>query len=129
MVQVGRFTLAPFRQLIEGEQPVAIGLKSLRLLSVLAEARGALVTKDELMEAVWPNLIVEENALQAHIVSLRRGTGPGPGPRSPPPGPGVRLHPPSPPPNRARAGRPQPTPPPAPHASVPARGLSARRHC
>jgi DNA-binding winged helix-turn-helix (wHTH) protein len=73
---VGRFTLIPFRQLIEGGQPVSIGLKSLKLLSVLAQAHGDLVTKDELMDAVWPNLTVEENALQVHIVSLRRVLGP-----------------------------------------------------
>ena len=75
-IPVGRFMLTPFRQLTEGGRPVAIGLKSLQLLSVLAQARGALVTKEELMDAVWPNLIVEENALQTHIVSLRRVLGP-----------------------------------------------------
>jgi TolB-like protein len=39
---------------------------------VLAEAEGALVTKDELMTAVWPNIIVEENAIQAHVSDLRK---------------------------------------------------------
>jgi DNA-binding winged helix-turn-helix (wHTH) protein len=73
---IGRFTLTPFRQLTDDQLPVVIGLKPLKLLSVLAEAHGAVVTKDELMRAVWPNQIVEENALQAHIVSLRRVLGP-----------------------------------------------------
>jgi len=43
---------------------------------MLAQARGEIVTKDELLEAVWPGTIVEENALQAQIVSLRKALGP-----------------------------------------------------
>jgi DNA-binding winged helix-turn-helix (wHTH) protein len=70
--QVGRFVLQPFRQLLDGECPVSIRRKALQLLSVLAGARGALVTKDELMAAVWPNAVVEDNALQVHIASLRK---------------------------------------------------------
>lgn len=70
--KLGRFTLQPHRQLLEAGVPVAISRKPLDLLSVLAEAEGALVTKDELMATVWPNTIVEENALQAHIAALRK---------------------------------------------------------
>jgi len=72
---IGRFTLQPFRQLLDGAAPVAIGRKALDLLSVLAKAEGALVTKDELMAAVWPKAIVEDNALQVHIVALRKVLG------------------------------------------------------
>ncbi len=70
--RVGRFTLQPFRQLLDGGTPVLIGRKPLELLSVLAKAEGALVTKDELMAAIWPNAIVEENALQVHAGVLRK---------------------------------------------------------
>jgi DNA-binding winged helix-turn-helix (wHTH) protein/TolB-like protein/tetratricopeptide (TPR) repeat protein len=70
--RVGRFTLQPFRQLLDGGTPVLIGRKPLELLSVLAKAEGALVTKDELMAAVWPNAIVEDNALQVHVGALRK---------------------------------------------------------
>jgi DNA-binding winged helix-turn-helix (wHTH) protein/TolB-like protein len=73
--RVGRFTLKPFRQLLEDGQPVAIGRKPLELLSVLAKADGALVTKDELMAAVWPKTIVEDNAIQVHIAALRKVLG------------------------------------------------------
>lgn len=73
--KVGRFTLLPFRQLVENGVPVSLGRKALDLLSVLAKANGALVTKDELMEAVWPNAIVEENAIQVHIAALRKVLG------------------------------------------------------
>ena len=73
--RIGRFTLRPHRQLMDGDTPVTIGRKPLELLSVLAQAGGALVTKDELMTRVWPNVIVEENAIQAHIASLRKTLG------------------------------------------------------
>ena len=69
---MGRFTLQPFRQLLDGGVPVPIGRKALELLSVLAKAEGALVTKDELMAAVWPKAVVEDNALQVHIGTLRK---------------------------------------------------------
>ncbi len=73
--RVGRFTLRPHRQLLDDGVPVAIGRKALDLLSVLAEAEGALVTKDELMAAVWPNAIVEDNAIQVHVAALRKTLG------------------------------------------------------
>ncbi len=72
---IGRFTLDPYRQLLKDCAPITLGRKALYILSVLAEARGALVTKGELMEAVWPGLTVEENAIQVHIVSLRKALG------------------------------------------------------
>jgi DNA-binding winged helix-turn-helix (wHTH) protein/TolB-like protein len=73
--RVGRFTLIPFRQLLANGAPVAIGGKALELLSVLAQARGALVTKSELMAAVWPKATVEDNAIQVHIAALRKVLG------------------------------------------------------
>jgi DNA-binding winged helix-turn-helix (wHTH) protein/TolB-like protein len=70
--KVGRFKLQPFRQLSDSGRPVPVKPKALAILSVLAEADGALVTKDELMAAVWPNITVEDNAIQAHVASLRK---------------------------------------------------------
>lgn len=71
-VQLGALTLEPRRQLLAGGRPLPIGRKALDILSVLAEADGALVTKEELMAAVWPGLIVEENAIQVHVAALRK---------------------------------------------------------
>jgi len=42
---------------------------------VLIAARGELVTKDELLQKVWPNVIVEENTLQSQIHALRKALG------------------------------------------------------
>ena len=70
--RVGRFTLHPFRQLLDQGQPIPVKPKALAILSVLAQADGGLVTKDELMAAVWPQVIVEDNAIQTHVASLRK---------------------------------------------------------
>ncbi len=73
--RIGSLELLPRRQLLSNGDPIAIGRKALDLLSVLAEAKGALVTKDELMEAVWPGLIIEENGIQVHVAALRKAMG------------------------------------------------------
>jgi TolB-like protein len=70
--RLGRFTLEPRRQLLDSGRAVALGGKALDLLSTLAEAAGDLVTKDQLMAAVWPGIVVEENAIQVHISAARK---------------------------------------------------------
>jgi TolB-like protein len=74
--RIGHLVLRPGRQLLDSGRRVPLGSKALALLSVLAEARGGLVTKDELMDAVWGGLIVEENAIQVHVTALRKALGP-----------------------------------------------------
>lgn len=73
--RLGRLALEPRRQLLDSGRPLPLGGKALDLLSALAEAGGGLVTKDELMAAVWPGLVVEENAIQVHISSVRKALG------------------------------------------------------
>jgi TolB-like protein len=75
VIALGRFSLVPFRQLLDGDAPVLLGRKPLALLSVLAEAGGALITKSELIERVWSGAIVEENSIQAQIAAVRRALG------------------------------------------------------
>lgn len=75
LYRIGHLTLQPHRQLMAGETPITLGRKALELLTVLAEAEGDLVTKDELMAAVWPNVTIEENAVQVHIAALRKALG------------------------------------------------------
>lgn len=76
-VSIGPLTLLPGRELLgEDGIPIAIGGRAFQILEVLAARGGDLVLKDELLDAVWPGLIVEENALQAQISALRRALGP-----------------------------------------------------
>jgi DNA-binding winged helix-turn-helix (wHTH) protein/tetratricopeptide (TPR) repeat protein len=71
----GRFRLQAGRQLFLDGQPVALGAKPLNILTALVAADGNLVTKDELIERVWPGMVVEENAVQAHISAIRKALG------------------------------------------------------
>ncbi len=59
--------------------PVALTPKALDTLLYLIEHRGKVVTKEALLEAVWPDSQVEENNLNQNISALRRALG---GPRS-----------------------------------------------
>ena len=53
-------------------EPVALGSRALGVLALLAERQGQLVTKDEIMAAVWPGTAVEEGNLTVQISALRR---------------------------------------------------------
>jgi len=44
----------------------------MHILIVLLERPGELVTRQELMARVWPNLFVEPSNLSVHISALRR---------------------------------------------------------
>lgn len=52
--------------------PIAVGDKALRVLAALLDARGRLVTKDELFDAAWPGITVTESTLTTVVKELRR---------------------------------------------------------
>ncbi len=52
--------------------PVRLGSRALAVLGVLVESAGDLVSKDEIMRAVWPGMTVEDANLTMQISSLRR---------------------------------------------------------
>src|SRR5262245_12796631 len=58
----------------EGE-PVQLTSKSFDTLLVLVGHRGEIVTKDDLIKALWPDTIVEENNLTQQISMLRKALG------------------------------------------------------
>jgi predicted ATPase/DNA-binding winged helix-turn-helix (wHTH) protein len=69
----GRFELQPNKgRLLASGAPVDVGSRGFDLLVTLVERDGHLVTKDELLERVWPKAIVEENTLQAQVSALRK---------------------------------------------------------
>ncbi len=68
-----RFELRPAqRQLLLAGEPAALGARAFDLLMVLAERRDRIVPKNELLDLVWPGLVVEENNLQVQISGLRK---------------------------------------------------------
>src|SRR5882762_6523788 len=75
-VAFGRFLVLPHRrELLADGQPVKLGGRAFDVLLALIEARGTVITKDALMTRVWPDRIVEENALQSQISALRMALG------------------------------------------------------
>src|SRR3974377_511530 len=56
--------------------PVPIGGRAFEIIEVLAQSGGELVTKDELMNRIWPGAVVMENTLQVHAGAARRALGP-----------------------------------------------------
>lgn len=63
------------RLLLRGEEPVQLPAKALDTLLLLIQRRGKVVTKDELMKAVWPDAFVEESNLSQSIHVLRKTLG------------------------------------------------------
>src|SRR5215813_10288896 len=53
-------------------QPVRIHRRALVILCALAEAKGEVVGKDELMARLWPGRIVEEGNIHVHVSALRK---------------------------------------------------------
>ena len=80
VISFGPFRLlAPQRLLLEGDQPVRLGSRALDILAVLAENAGRVVSKEELIARVWPNVFVEESNLKIQVSALRRALGDGQG--------------------------------------------------
>ena len=74
------FQLDPVkRTLIRGGETLPLTSKRIDILLVLIRNRGRVVTKDELMQLVWPDTTVEENNLTHNISALRKALGEKPG--------------------------------------------------
>ena len=72
-VSFGPFCLLPTQFLLrEGDKPVPLGSRALEILIALLERRGELVSKQDLMARVWPNVFVEPANLTVHMSALRR---------------------------------------------------------
>ncbi|SKD02357.1 Predicted ATPase [Burkholderia sp. CF099] len=73
MIQIGTL-LVNFeqREIRQHGRSVRIGARAFDILEVLYRADGGIVSKDAIMDAVWPGSIVEENRLQVHIAALRK---------------------------------------------------------
>ena len=72
-ISFGRFRLSlSRRELRRDEAPVRLHRRALGILCVLAEAQGEIVSKDELMDRLWPGRVVEEGNLYVHVAALRK---------------------------------------------------------
>ena len=66
----------PQRCVLVSGTPAKLGARAFDILIALVERRERVVSKRELMDLVWPKLVVEENNLLVHMVALRKLLGP-----------------------------------------------------
>jgi DNA-binding winged helix-turn-helix (wHTH) protein len=72
-IAFGPYRLLPAQfLLLDGNRPVPLGSRALEILGVLLERPSELVSKEELMARVWPDVHVEPANLTVHISALRR---------------------------------------------------------
>ena len=64
------------RQVLLNGKPAKLGARAFDVLLALIERHDRVVSKNELLDVVWPGLVVEENNLQVHIWVLRKLLGP-----------------------------------------------------
>ena len=73
----GRFEVRPLqRQLLVDGTEAKLGARAFDVLLTLIERSERLVSKHELLDAVWPGLVVEENNLVVQVSTLRKLLGP-----------------------------------------------------
>lgn len=76
-----RFALGPWQVNVSLDEVEGEGLahklepRAMRLLVVLAQARGDVVLADDLLNAVWPGLIVTPSSLYDAVAQLRKVLG------------------------------------------------------
>lgn len=72
----GRFELRPAqRRLLADGVAAALGARAFDVLVALVERRTEVLTKDDLLERVWPGLVVEEANVQVQVSALRKVIG------------------------------------------------------
>ena len=83
MAAGGRYEFGNYRLdarahlLFRNGQRVVLTPKAVDLLIALVQAQGEPVGKQELLQSVWPDAVVEEGSLTSHISLLRRVLGEG----------------------------------------------------
>jgi len=74
----GPFRLTVTEKLLtKGDEPVLVGGRALDILITLVERAGQIVSRRELLDRVWPDVLVEEANLPVHVASLRKALGDG----------------------------------------------------
>src|ERR1700728_1794288 len=80
LYEFGEFRLdAARRVLTRLDEPLRLNSKAFETLLVLVRNRSRVVSKDELMQVLWPDTFVEEVNLAQNISALRKALGESPG--------------------------------------------------
>lgn len=65
------------RRLLGPSGPLDLSARAYDILALLLSRPDAVVAKAEILDAVWPGLVVEDNTLQVHMSALRKALGEG----------------------------------------------------
>src|SRR5688572_17948934 len=72
-IQVGEWTVDPLaRTLSHGRSSRRVSPKAMHVLQALIDSAGAVVGRDQLLEAGWPTVTVGEEVLTHAVAELRR---------------------------------------------------------
>ena len=66
--------------------PISLTPKAYAVLDYLISHRDRLVSKEELLEQIWPDTYVDDSAVKRNIMAVRRAIGDGSGAARSPPG-------------------------------------------
>jgi DNA-binding winged helix-turn-helix (wHTH) protein len=75
-ILIGEWTFDPSsNELVRGQEIRRLEDRTARVLSVLADRRGAVVTREQLIERVWGGRHISENSVATAVGQLRRAIG------------------------------------------------------
>ncbi len=75
-LQVGEWRVAPsLNQISRAGECVRVEPKAIELLAFLAQRKGEVVSREDLLTALWPGVIVGDNALTQVVTKLRKALG------------------------------------------------------
>ena len=76
IIAFGRFRLhRRERALFADGVKLELGARAIDVLLALIDAEGAVVSKEALLQQVWPGVVMDENNLQVQVFALRRALG------------------------------------------------------
>jgi len=76
MISLGQATVSlELRDVFKDGVALRIGTRAFDILELLIRHQGRLVSKEQILQCVWPDTVVEENNLQVHISGLRKALG------------------------------------------------------
>jgi predicted ATPase/DNA-binding winged helix-turn-helix (wHTH) protein len=77
-LKFGPFELSSGERVLQRDRVILpLGSRALDILIYLAERPGEVVAKKELIDHVWPGVVVEEGSLRVHIAAIRKALGDG----------------------------------------------------
>ena len=75
-LRVGAWTLNPDRHsLIQADEERVIGAQNMALLQFLAARPNELISREQLLQAVWRGVVVNDNTLSKAVAELRKALG------------------------------------------------------